>query len=50
MRKIRRFLQVLLFINFMVGLGEGMRAANLIAILINGIIVIAVITNEKIEK
>ena len=38
MRKIRRFLQALLFINFMVGLHDGMRAGNLAAGLVNGLI------------
>lgn len=47
MRKIRRFLQALLFINFMVGLYDGMRAGNLILILVNGILVLAVIAGEK---
>ncbi len=47
MRKIRRFLQVLLFINFMVGLHEGMRAGNLVVVLINGAIVLAIIFAEK---
>lgn len=47
MRKIRRFLQTLLFINFMVGLHDGMRAGNLVAILINGILVLAVIASEE---
>lgn len=50
MRKIRRFLQTLLFINFMVGLHDGMRARNLVAILINGILVLAVIAGEDEEK
>lgn len=47
MRKIRRFLQVLLFINFMVGLHDKMRAGNLVLILINGAIVLAIIFAEK---
>ena len=47
MRKIRRFLQVLLFINFMVGLHDGMKTGNLVAILINGAIVLAIIFAEK---
>ncbi len=47
MRKIRRFLQVLLFINFMVGLHDGMRARNLVVVLINGAIVLAIIFAEK---
>ena len=46
MRKIRRFLQALLFINFMVGLYDGMRAGNLVLILVNGILVLAVIAGE----
>ncbi len=43
MRKIRRFLQVLLFINFMIGLRKGMGAENLVLILVNGIILLIVI-------
>lgn len=47
MRKIRRFLQALLFINFMVGVWQGMKAENLAAVLVNGIIVLAVIAGEE---
>lgn len=47
MRKTRRFLQVLLFINFMVSLHDGMRTVNLVVILINGIMVLAAISSEK---
>ena len=47
MKKIRRFLQVLLFINFMVGLHDGMRAGNLIAVLINGALIIIVVSVEN---
>lgn len=47
MRKIRKVLQVLLFINFMVGLHDGMKVGNLIAILVNGLIVLEVIVNER---
>lgn len=47
MKKVRRLLQTLLFINFMVGLHDGMRAGNLVAILINGVIVLAVIASEE---
>lgn len=47
MKKIRRGLQVLLFINFMVGLHYGMKAGNLVLILINGALVLAVIFLEK---
>ncbi len=50
MKKIRRFLQALLFINFMVGLHDGMRAGNLAAVLVNGVIVLAVIAAEKKER
>ena len=50
MKKIRRFLQVVLFINYMVGLHDGMRAGNLAAILVNGVLVLAVIASEKEEK
>lgn len=45
MRKVRRFLQVLLFINFMIGLHDGMKAGNLAAVLVNG-----VIAGEKKER
>lgn len=47
MKKVRRFLQALLFINFMVGLYDGMRAENLVLILANGILVLAVIAGKK---
>ena len=50
MKKIRRFLQALLFINFMVGLYDGMRAGNLAAVLVNGVIILAVIVAEKKEQ
>ena len=50
MRKIRRFLQALLFINFMVGLHDGMKAGNLAAILVNGVIVLVVIAKDKEER
>lgn len=49
MRKIRRFLQAILFINFMVGLHDGMRAGNLTAVLLNGAILLVVISAEKQE-
>ena len=39
MKKLRQFLQSVLFINFMVGIYDGMRAKNLVAILINGVVV-----------
>lgn len=47
MRKIERFLQALLFINFMVGLHDGMKAGNLVLILVNGILVLAIIAGEE---
>lgn len=50
MRKIRRFLQAVLFINFMVGLYDGMRAGNLVAILVNGFIVLVLIAAEGEAK
>ncbi len=50
MRKIRRFLQVLLFINFMVGLHDGMEAGNLVLILVNGALVLVVVAKEKKER
>lgn len=50
MRKIRRFLQVLLFINFMVGLHDGMKVGNLAAVLINGVVVLVIILVERKGK
>lgn len=50
MRKIRRFLQVLLFINFMVGLYDGMGAKNMVLILINGAAILAVMTAERRKR
>jgi hypothetical protein len=50
MKKIRRILQVLLLINFIVGLGNGMKAGNLVAILVNGVAVLAVIRAEDEER
>lgn len=47
MRKIRRFFQAVLFITFMVGVHDGMKAGNLVAVLVNGIIVLASIAVEK---
>lgn len=47
MRKIRRFLQVLLFINIMLGLNNGMKAENLVLILVNGALVLALIAWES---
>lgn len=50
MTKFRKFLQWLLFINFMVGMYDGMRAKNLVAILINGVVILALIVGEKEER
>ena len=49
MKKLRRLLQSVLFINFMVGIYDGMKAKNLVAILINGVVVLALIAGEKEE-
>ena len=45
MKKLRQFLQSVLFINFMVGIYDGMRA-----ILINGVVVLALTAGEKEER
>ncbi len=50
MSKIRKFLQVLLFINFMVGMHDGMKAGNLAVILINGVVLLVVIIKERKYK
>lgn len=50
MKKIRRMLQATLFITFLVGIHNGMKAGNLTAILINGVIVLALIVGEKNER
>lgn len=50
MKKLRQLLQSVLFINFMVGIYDGMRAKNVLAILVNGIIVLALIAGEKEER
>lgn len=50
MRKVRRILQATLFITFLVGVHDGMKARNLVAILVNGVLVLAVIAAEKGEK
>lgn len=47
MKKVRRFLQVILFINFIIGLRDGMKAKNLLVIVINGVLVLAIILAEK---
>lgn len=50
MKKLRQFLQAVLFINFMVGIYDGMRVKNLVAVLINGVAVLALIAEEKEER
>ena len=50
MKKLRQFLQSVLFINFMVGIYDGMRVKNLVAILINGVVVLELIAGEKEER
>lgn len=50
MKKIRRVLQAMLFITFLVGIHNGMKAGNLSVILINGIIVLVLIIREKKER
>lgn len=47
MRKIRRFLTVLLFINFFAGMAQGMKPLNLGLVIVNGIFVIALAVGEK---
>lgn len=47
MRKARRILTALLIVNFFCGMQAGMKAENLIAILINGVLVLAVIAREE---
>lgn len=47
MRKIRRFLTVLLFINFFVGMAQGMKLLNLGLVILNSILVIALAAGEK---
>lgn len=46
MKKIRRFLQILLFINFMIGVEQNMKPANLALIIANGALVIGLSIEE----
>ena len=50
MRKVRRILQAALFITFLVGVRDGMKVGNLVAILVNGVLVLAVIVAERKKK
>ena len=47
MRKARRILTALLIVNFFCGMQAGMKVENLIAILINGVLVLAMIAREE---
>lgn len=47
MRKARRILTALLIVNFFCGMQAGMKAENLILILINGVVVLAMIAREE---
>lgn len=47
MRKVRRILTALLIVNFLCGMQTGMKTENLIVILINGVLVLAMIAREE---
>lgn len=47
MRKARRILTALLIVNFFCGIRDDMKAENLILILINGVVVLAMIAREE---
>lgn len=47
MRKARRILTALLIVNFFCGMQAGMKTENLIVILINGVLVLAMIAREE---
>lgn len=47
MRKARRILSALLIVNFFCGMQAGMKAENLILILINGVVVLVMIAREE---
>lgn len=46
MKRLRRFLTVLLAVNFFCGMQEGMKAENLILVIINGLAVIGLSVME----
>lgn len=46
MRKIRRFLIVLLFINFFMGMAHGMKVWELALVIVNGQLVIALVARD----
>lgn len=50
MKKIRRILTALLFINFFGGMANGMKAGNLLAIVINGVVILAIINAEREDQ
>ena len=47
MRKIRRAMQFLFLVVFLVGIGEGMTAKHLAAVIISGLAVVALASNEN---
>lgn len=47
MRKARRILTALLIVNFFCGMQAGMKVENLILILINGVVALAMIAREE---
>lgn len=46
MRKIRRFLTALLFINFFVGIAQGMKIWNVTILIVNALLVIILAARE----
>ena len=49
-KKLRRILQLVLVLNFMIGMAEGMGMANVIAVMANGTAVLALISVETKER
>lgn len=50
MKKLRRFLTVLLLINFLWGMADGMKALNFWLVIINGVVVIGLAVIELEAK
>lgn len=50
MKKNRKFLQILLSFNFIIGIQDGMEIINLVVVLVNGMILLVVIAVEKRSK
>lgn len=46
MKKLRRFLEVLLAINFFLGLRSGMKVENLALVILNGLLIIVLAVKE----